>query len=136
MKEIKANGIILAKHIPSEEWQEGLRFYSNDQDFIQVGTWGYDAGKELLAHAHNSVERKVLKTQEVLYIRKGSVLAQIYDSDKNLVEELVIKEGDTLIALEGGHGYKVLEDGTQVLEVKNGPYLGAEVDRQRIGEKI
>ncbi|HEW92455.1 MAG: hypothetical protein DRR16_26590 [Candidatus Parabeggiatoa sp. nov. 3] len=135
MKEIKANGIILAKHIPSEEWQEGLRFYSNDQDFIQVGTWGYDAGKELLAHAHNSVERKVLKTQEVLYIRKGSVLAQIYDSDKNIVKELVIKEGDTLIALEGGHGYKVLEEGTQVLEVKNGPYLGAEVDRQRIDVK-
>ena len=136
MKEIKANGIILAKHSPSEEWQEVLHFYSNDQDFIQVGTWGYDAGKALLAHAHNSVERKVLKTQEVLYMRKGSILAQIYDSDKNLVEELVIKEGDTLIALEGGHGYKVLEEGTQVLEVKNGPYLGAEIDRQRIGGKI
>jgi hypothetical protein len=49
--------------------------YSNDQYFIQVGTWGYDAGKELLAHIHNTVERKVLKTQEVLYVRKGSIWA-------------------------------------------------------------
>jgi len=75
MKEVKANGITLAKHIPSEDWQEGLRFYSKDQDFIQVGMWGYDDGKELLAHIHNTVERKVLKTQEVLYIRKGSIWA-------------------------------------------------------------
>jgi hypothetical protein len=34
--------------------------------------------------------------------------------------------------LRGGHGYEILEDGTQVLEVKNGPYLGPDVDRRRL----
>ncbi len=84
-----------------------------------------------MQHIHNEVERKVIRTQEVLYIRKGKISAKIYDLDENFVEELIVSEGDTLILLESGHGYKILEDGTQVLEVKNGPYLGAEVDRRR-----
>ena len=132
VKEIKKNDKVLARHIPTEDWSDGLSFYSEDEEFIQVGAWGYDTGKELFAHIHNEVERKVYWTQEVLYIRKGSINAKIYDLDENLVDEIVAKEGDTLILLRGGHGYTILEDGTQVLEVKNGPYVGADKDRRRI----
>ena len=46
--------------------------------------------------------------------------------------EFNASEGDVVILLRGGHGYDIIEDGTQVLEIKNGPYLGAEVDRRRI----
>jgi hypothetical protein len=41
-------------------------------------------------------------------------------------------QGDVLALFNGGHGYEVLEDNTRVLEVKNGPYLGPEVDRRKI----
>ena len=34
--------------------------------------------------------------------------------------------------LECGHGYTILSDDTKVIEIKNGPYLGADVDRRRI----
>lgn len=33
--------------------------------------------------------------------------------------------------LAGGHGYRIEADGTEVLEVKNGPYAGAAADRVR-----
>ena len=132
VKEVIKTGIVLARHIPTEDWGEGLSFYSEDEEFIQVGAWGYNSGKELLAHIHNKVERKVYWTQEVLYIRKGSIEANIYDADEIFVEKIIAKEGDTLILLRGGHGYKVLENGTQVLEVKNGPYVGADKDRRRL----
>lgn len=132
MKEIKANDIIYAKHITADDWEEGLKFYSNDEDFIQVGTWGYDKGKELLAHVHNTVERTVKKTQEVLYIRKGRIKADIYNLDDKKIAEFEAAAGDAVVLLNGGHGYHILEDGTQVLEVKTGPYVGAEQDRRRI----
>jgi hypothetical protein len=132
VKIIKKDNEVLAKLIPSEDWNEGLGFYSEDDDFIQVGTWRYNSGKELLAHIHNEVERKINRTQEVLYIRKGKISAKIYDLQENFVEEITVNQGDTLILLNSGHGYTILEDDTQVLEVKNGPYLGAEVDRRRI----
>lgn len=131
MKEIIKNGIVLARYISNEDWKEGLNFFSKNEEYIQAGAWSYNAGKELIQHIHNEVERKVFRTQEVLYIRKGKISAKIYDLSENFIEEIIVKEGDTLILLESGHGYTILEDGTQVLEVKNGPYLGADVDRRR-----
>lgn len=132
MREIIKDNIVLAKHISGNEWGDGLKFYSNDDEYMQVGTWGYDKDKELLAHSHNEVSREVLYTQEVLYIKQGSIEASIYDVNDNLVEKFIAKEGDVVILLRGGHGYRILEDKTQVLEVKNGPYVGAEKDRRRL----
>ena len=132
VNEIKDGDIILARHVTADEWDKGgLNFYSQDEEFIQVGTWGYDAGKELLAHAHNKVERTVNLTQETLYIRRGSIKARIYNFNRDLVAEWIAKEGDIMILMQGGHGYDILDDNTQVLEVKNGPYVGAEADRVR-----
>ena len=133
VKEVKQGDLILARHIPAEDaWQDGLSFFSPDEDYIQVGTWGYDSGKALLAHTHNEVARNVLWTQETLYVRKGRILVQVYDTNEKIVDEWQAAEGDIVILLRGGHGYQILEDGTQVLEVKNGPYVGADNDRRRL----
>lgn len=132
INEIKDGNTILARHITAAEWETGgLNFYSQDTEFIQVGAWGYNAGKELLAHAHNTVERTINITQETLYIRRGAIKARIYNKNKTLVAEWIAKEGDIMILLDGGHGYDILEDNTQVLEIKNGPYVGADADRVR-----
>jgi hypothetical protein len=131
--EIHDGGSLLARFVPAA-WNSGLSFFSNDADFVQVGAWVYDSGKELAAHRHNEVRREVTRTQEVLFIRKGSILARIYSEEGTLVRELTVRVGDVLILLAGGHGYRILEDGTEVLEVKNGPYAGAERDRTRFAE--
>jgi len=39
------------------------------------------------------------------------------------LKSIFVGEGDIIILLRGAHGYEILEDGTQVLEIKNGPYL-------------
>ena len=52
--------------------------------------------------------------------------------EETKIETLIVKQGELLILLESGHGYSILEEDTTVLEVKNGPYLGAEIDRRRI----
>src|SRR5262245_16470669 len=133
MIEVKEGDLILARYVPaSEAWKDGLAFFSQDQEYIQFGVWGYNSDKKLLAHIHNEVKREVLWTQEVIYVRKGNIRAHIYNSSEKLVKEIDVSEGDLIVLLRGGHGYTVLEDGTQVLEVKNGPYVGAERDRRRI----
>jgi hypothetical protein len=131
--EIKEGDLVLARYIPSTAaWQDGLNFFSNDEDFIQVGIWGYGAGKELKAHIHNEVKREVLWTQEVLFVRTGKLRANIFDTNENKVAELEVNAGDVIILLRGGHGYDILEEGTQVLEIKNGPYVGPDRDRRRL----
>jgi hypothetical protein len=131
--EIREGDVVLARHIPSHiAWNDGLGFFSSDQDFIQVGVWGYNSGKVLKAHIHNQALREVHWTQEVLYVRSGRIRATVFDMAERRVAELLGTEGDILVLLRGGHGYEILQDGTRVLEVKNGPYLGAEADRRRL----
>ncbi len=132
MKEIVKGKTVFARYIPAGSWKDGLSFFSKDDDFIQVGTWKYGKGKELLAHIHNKVERKINRTQEVIYVVKGKIKASIYDLKGGLVKQMNVKTGDFLVLLNCGHGYKILENDTQVLEIKNGPYLGPVLDRKRI----
>lgn len=129
---IVARGERLAIYVPSSSWREGLSFFSDDGDFVQLGVWRYDRGMRLQSHIHNEVRRETSRTQEVIFVRSGKVAASIFDEGGNFVERLELSPGDTLILLKGGHGYEILEDDTHVLEVKNGPYPGAEVDRRRI----
>lgn len=133
MIEIKDEDVILARYISADEaWEPGLSFFSDDQDFVQVGTWGYDSQKELLAHTHNEVHRDVGWTQEVVFVKQGRIRSEIYDLSNNKVKEIICNPGDIIILLRGGHGYHILENNTQVLEIKNGPYVGAEKDRVRL----
>ena len=131
--EIKEGELVLARHIPADTaWREGLNFYSGDDEYIQVGVWGYDSGKQLKAHIHNEVTREVLWTQEVLFVQRGAIQANIYNTKEEKIAELRVVAGDVIILLRGGHGYDILEDGTKVLEVKNGPYVGPDRDRRRL----
>ncbi len=132
VKEVKEGDIVLARHVPAAvAWAGGLNFFSQDQEFIQAGTWGYGAGKKLLPHIHNEVKREVLWTQEVIFVKKGSIMAHVFNTREEKIADVEVKEGDLIILLRGGHGYTIIEDDTQVLEVKNGPYVGPDLDRRR-----
>ena len=132
MKEIVKNGTVLARHITAADIKPGLNFFSDDADFIQVGVWGhYEKGKELQAHIHNRVERTADRTCEALYVISGAIQAAIYDLDEVPVDTVAVGQGEILVLLQSGHGYTITEPDTTVLEIKNGPYLGAETDRRR-----
>ena len=133
VREYKDGDVVLARHVSAADlFRKPLQFYSDDADFIQFGTWSYDAGKTLAAHTHNKVPRTADKTQEVLYVCAGSIKTLLYDTNLRKVEEFVVGAGDLVVLLSGGHGYEILENGTRVIEIKNGPYVGAEADRTRL----
>ncbi|MCW4011342.1 MAG: hypothetical protein NWF05_12125 [Candidatus Bathyarchaeota archaeon] len=123
---------VLAVLIRGADWENGLTFVSSQDDYLQVGTWRYGKGTKLLPHIHKTVPRRVLRTQEVVFVKKGRVKADIYTEKHELLRTLELGKNDALILLCGGHGFEVLDDDTQVLEVKNGPYVGADSDRERL----
>ena len=53
----------------------------------------------------------------------------MYDTDRTLLKEEVIRKGDCSMTFEGGHTYEILEDDTIVYEYKTGPYMGVENDK-------
>ena len=132
MEEIKDGSILIARYIKNTRWDDSLKFYSNDSDFIQVATWNYNKGKHLKAHGHKVHKRMADKTNEVIFIKSGAVKATLFNDGNEIIKELVLSAGDILICYNGGHSYDILEDNTQVLEVKNGPYPGLDKDKKII----
>ena len=47
----------------------------------------------------------------------------------NKIKDFILYEGDTAIMAYGGHGYKILEDNTKIIESKNGPFVSVELDK-------
>ena len=51
----------------------------------------------------------------------GSIEVTIYDGNLELVTTQIIKAGDTVALISGGHGLKLLKE-SKFIEVKQGPY--------------
>lgn len=132
MKDILIDGIVAARYITMDDYKKGLSFFSKDEEFIQVGAWNYDKDKILLTHFHNKFDRNFNRTNEVLIVMQGSIKADIFTFEGTLIETVILNSNEILILIECAHGYKILEDNTLVIEVKNGPYFGPDIDRTRI----
>jgi hypothetical protein len=91
----------------------------------QVGFVVYPAGGRIAPHLHLPLERRLVGTSEVLIIKKGRCLLDVYSDEKELVASRELGPGDLMLMVGGGHGFRMLED-TVILEVKQGPYPGVE----------
>jgi hypothetical protein len=104
---------------------DGTTFFTPPEFKQQVGFVVYPAGGEIPRHVHRPLERHLVGTSEVLVVRSGHCLMDIYGDDRALVATRELREGDVMLMVGGGHGFRMLED-TVFLEVKQGPYTGLE----------
>jgi oxalate decarboxylase/phosphoglucose isomerase-like protein (cupin superfamily) len=131
MQTIKHENKILSIIYRDDDWTEGLNFITPNELFVQVGSWWYDKGKKLASHIHNDFERKAMRTQEMVYVKKGSMRVLLYDEDKNYLQDYILYEGDLAVFAYGGHGYEILDDGTKIIEAKNGPFVDVDTDKTK-----
>ena len=103
--------------------EPGIHFFTPDDLSQQLAYMRHPAGKEIPPHVHNPVPREVQFTQEVLFIRRGKLRVDFYDTDRNYLESRTLQAGDTILLATGGHGFEVLEE-VEMIEVKQGPYAG------------
>jgi len=106
----------------------GTVFYSEANYSQQLGIIKYPKNGIIKTHFHNEVKRSVLYTQEVLFVRKGSLKASLYDENFNFLVNCILQEGDIIFLVKGGHGFEMLED-CELVEVKQGPYNGVDNDK-------
>ena len=89
----------------------------------QVGFVVYPTSGEIQRHVHRPLERHLVGTSEVLIVRRGRCEIDIYNNQLELVATRELRQGDIMLMVDGGHGFRMLED-TVFLEVKQGPYTG------------
>jgi hypothetical protein len=116
---------LLGVHVSTIAAPEGVRFVTPKSSFMQVATIKRPAGETVRAHRHPAHTRVVYGTPETLLVVSGKMTAYVFDEDDSLVWSDVVRAGEALVLLRGGHELVFLED-TTVLEVKQGPYLGVQ----------
>jgi len=129
LETIEHDGVVLAYLVRGSVRPTSTTFLTPDECNLQVGYVVYPAGSEITRHVHLPVERRVVGTNEVLIVRQGRCEVDVYSDERHLVATRQLDVGDVLIAVHGGHGFRLLED-TVLLEVKQGPHPGgAEKER-------
>lgn len=113
----------LAYIVPKGPLPDKTTFITPPDCGQQVGYIVHPAGGKVARHTHHLIKREISGTTEVLYILKGKCIIDFFDDDKRLIVSRDLKEGDLIIIVAGGHGFR-MEDDTVILEVKQGPYPG------------
>ena len=131
METIKVGEKISCIVYRDSDWSKGLNFITPNEMFIQAGSWWYDKGKILAKHIHKDFDRVATRTQESVYVKRGSMKVSLYNDEQELFKEFVLHQGDLAVFGFGGHGYEILEDDTQIIETKNGPFIDVDTDKTK-----
>ena len=127
---VEFNNALYAIIIQNSFKAGGVHFFTPNEYSQQLAYMRHPKGKAISPHIHNPVARKVLYTQETLFIKKGKLRVDFYDADKIYFESRILQDGDVLFLITGGHGFEVLEE-VEMIEVKQGPYTG-DLDKSHI----
>jgi len=123
IEKICCAGQTLAYIIRSDVQPAQTSFITPPEEKQQVGFIVYPKGSQIARHTHRPLERKIIGTSEVLVVRKGHCVVDIYDDSQELAKTCELRSGDVVLFVAGGHSFRMLED-TVFLEVKQGPYTG------------
>ena len=133
IEEVKNQEQLLSIIIRAHYKTDGISFFTPGDFSQQLGYMNRPKGYVIDPHVHNLVERKVVLTQEVLYIKSGKVRVDFYDDERVYLQSRIVETGDVILLAAGGHGFDMLEN-SEIIEIKQGPYCGDE-DKVRFDHK-
>jgi hypothetical protein len=123
VEHILFDGQPLAYIIRTELEPDTTTFLTDNSFKQQVGFVVYPKGATIARHIHRPLERHLVGTSEVLIVKKGRCEIDVYNDARELVATRELRQGDVMLMIAGGHGFRMIED-TILLEVKQGPYTG------------
>ncbi|HEY5483852.1 MAG TPA: hypothetical protein VIK31_08580 [Propionibacteriaceae bacterium] len=129
LEEIVDGATTLAYLIRHEATSNKTEFFTSDDSNFQAGFVVYPAGGHVQAHVHLPVVRQVVGTSELLVVRSGRCIVDIYTDDRRLVASREMLPGDAVLSVSGGHGFRMTEQ-TVLFEIKQGPY-GGQAEKER-----
>jgi mannose-6-phosphate isomerase-like protein (cupin superfamily) len=133
LEKIEHNGEMLALIVRDEFSQPGICFFTPNELSQQLAYMQHPAGKVIDPHVHNPVSRSVAYSQETLFIKRGRLRVDFFDEQQIYVDSRELKAGDVILLVKGGHGFEVLEE-LEMIEVKQGPYVGDQDKTRFVGE--
>ena len=132
VENIKHKGKVIARIIGAEELDGEFKFFTKDDDNLQISRWNHPRGYQCKAHVHNIVHKTIGRTHEAIFVLQGELLVKFFSLEGEFVTKRMLGASDICYSMDCGHGYEVLTDDCKVVEFKNGPFLGDEnYDKER-----
>jgi hypothetical protein len=128
VESIEYNGIKYAEIIWADTRVEETTFFSPSESSFQFGLLAHKAGFVEPPHYHKPITRTINDLQQMFVVQRGVVAVQLYSDDGDLLREIVMHPGDAIVLIHGVHAIRVIED-MQCISVKQGPFLGTELDK-------
>jgi hypothetical protein len=125
---VKYNGVKYAEIIWADTHVEQTTFYSPPESSFQFGLLAHEAGFVEAPHYHKPLTRTIDDLQQMFVVQRGVVVVELYSDGGDLLREIEMHAGDAVALIHGVHAIRVIED-MQCISVKQGPYLGEELDK-------
>jgi len=120
---------ILGLIIDHKQNKKKVNFYTPNSFTQQVGYISHNKGTYIKPHTHTKFLRKIYKTSEVLYVKKGKIRVDFYLSKSKYLFSKIINKDKIIVLNEGSHGFKIIEK-CILIEIKQGPF-NSKIDKQR-----
>jgi hypothetical protein len=101
--------------------KSGINFFTSKESTQQFGFMKHKKNHIIKPHKHNKRLTRILRTTEVILLLKGTLRVDFYNDKNKYLFSKIINEGDIIMLVYGGHGFKILKD-AEMIEVKQGPY--------------
>ncbi len=125
---IEYNGTRYAEVIWADTLVKKTTFFSPEASSFQFGLLSHEAGFVEPPHYHKPFTRQIHDLQQMFVVQRGVVAVMLYSDERQLMREIVLKQGDAIVLIHGIHAIRVIED-MQCISVKQGPFLGGENDK-------
>ncbi len=129
IKLIKYKKKILGLIISHKQSKDKVNFYTPNSFTQQVGFISHNKGTYIKPHTHTKFLRKIYKTSEVLYVKKGKIRVDFYLSKNKYLFSKIVNKENIIVLNEGSHGFKIIEK-CVLIEIKQGPF-NSKIDKKR-----
>jgi hypothetical protein len=123
-----------AEVIRAEERVSHTTFFSPPESSFQFGLLAHPAGFVEAPHYHAAATRTITDLQQMFVVQRGVVAVLLYDDAGQFLREVILRIGDAIVLIHGVHAIRVIED-MQCISVKQGPFLGTEMDKVMVEVK-
>lgn len=131
VEKIESGGVLLAivvRHGFSSI--SGTDFVTDESVPFQVGYHRRESGFRYRSHRSLPFTKVGdFMPSKIYYVTKGKIGSDLYDDERKKAAYVELVPGDLIIFIAGGHGVDILEDGSEFIEIKQGPYRGTEKDK-------
>jgi len=127
IEKVEHGGKLFAIILRSGFEKEGVNFFTPEDNPLQLGLLKHKRGTKIKPHIHKNV-------QEVLHMQRGKMEVVFYSETGEKIKNVILNAGDTILLPGGGHGFNIQEN-SKIVEVKQGPYLGVERDKEYFDAK-